>query len=133
MDKKLLQRILVVVFGSAFVASTGAVIIGSLLSREPAVANYPAAETADPLEQLKVQASGYEKVLAREPNNINALSALLQIHLQTGDLQGAIAPLNKLMAMYPEDPNLLALRTQIQQELANQSTEAESTTPEPEN
>ena len=35
--------------------------------------------------------------------------------------------------MYPEDPNLAALRTQIQQELENQTTEAESTTSESEN
>lgn len=132
MDKKLLQRILVVVFGSAFVASTGAVIIGSLLSREPAAANYPAAETADPLEQLKAQASGYEKVLAREPNNTNALISLFRIRREIGDLQGAIAPLDKLMAMYPGDPDLLALRTEIQQELENQTTETEAT-PEPEN
>lgn len=131
MNKKLLQRVLVVVFGSAFVVSTGAIIIGSLLSRDPAVANNPVTETADPLEQLKAQASGYEKVLAREPNNLNALSALIQIRLQTGDLQGAIAPLDKLIAMYPEDPNLVSLRTQIQQELENQTTEAESVTPEP--
>ena len=132
MDKKLLQRILVVVFGSAFVASTGAVIIGSLLSREPAAANYPAAEPANPLEQLKAQADGYEKVLAREPNNLNALYALVQIRLQTGDLQGVIAPLDKLLTMYPEEPNLVALRVQIQQELANQNAETESTTSEAE-
>lgn len=130
---KNLQRILVVVFGLAFVGSTGAVIIGSLLRRDPAVANNPVEETADPLAQLQAQAKGYEKVLAREPNNLNALSALVQIRLQTGDLQGAIAPLDKLVAMYPEDPNLVALRTQIKQELENQSTETTSPTPEPEN
>ncbi|ELS01997.1 hypothetical protein Xen7305DRAFT_00017070 [Xenococcus sp. PCC 7305] len=133
MNKKNLQRILVVVFGLAFVGSTGAVIIGSLLRRDPAVANNPVAETADPLAQLQAQAEGYEKVLAREPNNLNALSALVQIRLQTGDLQGAIAPLDKLVAIYPEDPNLVALRTQIQEELANKSTEAATPTPEPEN
>lgn len=133
MNKKLLQRVLIVAFGSAFVVSTGAVIIGSLLSRDSAVANYPAAETADPLEQLKAQASGYEKVLAREPNNLNALIELTRIRQAIGDFEGAIDPLDKLIAMYPEDPNLAALRTQIQQELENQTTEAESTTSESEN
>ena len=133
MNKKQLQRILVVVFGLAFVGSTGAVIIGSLFRKDPAVANNPVAETVSPLEQLQAQARGYEKVLAREPNNINALSALVQIRLQTGDLQGAIAPLDKLVAMYPEDPNLLDLQAKIKQELENRSTESEETTPEPEN
>lgn len=133
MNKKQLQRILVVIFGLAFVGSTGAVIIGSLLRREPAVANHPVAETADPFEQLQAQAKGYEKVLAREPNNVNALSALIQIRLQTGDLEGAIAPLDKLVAIYPEEQSLITLQQQIKQELENRSNESESTTSEPEN
>ena len=132
MDKKLLQRILVVVFGLAFVGSTGAVIIGSLLRKDTSVANSPVAETVSPLEQLQAQAKGYEKVLAREPNNINALTSLVQIRLQTGDLAGAIAPLDKLVEMYPEDTNLVALKAQIKQELEKRSNESEETIPEPE-
>ena len=131
MKKKQLQRILVVVFGLAFVGSTATVIISSLLRKEPAVADQSLTENGNPLEQLQAQASGYEKVLAREPDNINALSALIQIRLQTGDLEGAIAPLGKLIELYPEDPNLVALQTQIKQELAKKSTELEATTPEP--
>ncbi len=133
MSKKQLQRILVVIFGLAFVGSTGAVIIGSLFRKDTPVANNPVAETTSPLEQLQAQANGYEKVLAREPNNINALTALVQIRLQTGDLQGAIAPLDTLVEMYPEDTSLVALRTQIKQELESKSTETEDTIPEPEN
>ncbi len=132
MDKKLLQRILVVVFGLAFVGSTGAVIIGSLLRKDTSVANSPVAETVSPLEQLQAQAKGYEKVLAREPNNINALTSLVQIRLQTGDLEGAIAPLDKLVEIYPEDTNLVALKAQIKQELEKRSNESEETIPEPE-
>ena len=134
MNKKYLQRILVVVFGLAFVGSTGAVIIGSLLRRDTSVANSPvAAEATDPLAELQAQAEGYEKVLAREPNNVNALSALLQIRLQTGDLQGAIAPLDKLVAIYPEEKSLITLQQQIKQELENSSNESAETTPEAEN
>ncbi len=133
MNKKYLQRILVVVFGLAFVGSTGAVIIGSLLRREPAVANNPIAETADPLEQLQAQARGYEKVLAREPNNLNALIALFSIRRETGDLQGALIPLDKLIEMFPEDPRFVAVRQEIQQELESISTEPEETNSEPEN
>ena len=132
MDKKLLQRILVVVFGLAFVGSTGAVIIGSLLRKDTSVANSPVAETVSPLEQLQAQAKGYEKVLAREPNNINALTSLVQIRLQTGDLEGAIVPLDKLVEIYPEDTNLVALKAQIKQELEKRSNESEETIPEPE-
>ena len=133
MSKKQLQRILVVIFGLAFVGSTGAVIIGSLFRKDTPVVNNPVAETTSPLEQLQAQANGYEKVLAREPNNINALTALVQIRLQTGDLQGAIAPLDTLVEMYPEDTSLVALRTQIKQELESKSTETEDTIAEPEN
>ena len=131
MKNKQLQRILVVVFGLAFVGSTATAIIVSLLHRDPAVANNPITENADPLAQLQAQASGYEKVLAREPENINALSALVQIRLQTGDLEGAISPLDKLIELYPEDPNLVALQTQIKQELEKRSTESEAAIPEP--
>ncbi len=133
MNKKYLQRILVVVFGLAFVGSTGAVIIGSLLRREPAVANNPIAETADPLEQLQAQARGYEKVLAREPNNLNALISLFRIRRETGDLQGALIHLDKLIEIFPEDPRFVTVRQEIQQELESISTEPEDASSEPEN
>jgi tetratricopeptide (TPR) repeat protein len=46
--------------------------------------------------QLESQAKGYQSVLDREPNNHTALKGLLEIRLKQDDLEGAIAPLEKL-------------------------------------
>lgn len=133
MKNKSLQRLLVIVFGLAFVGSTGAVIVGGLLNREGTTANqsaYP--EAPSPTEQLQSQARGYAKVLEREPENPTALLGLLQISLQTGDLKTAISPLKKLIAIYPERTDLANLLAELEGELVKQSTNstpAENTAP----
>lgn len=122
MKNKSLQRLLVIVFGLAFVGSTGAVIVGGLLNREGATASqsaYP--EAPSPIEQLQSQAKGYAKVLEREPENPTALQGLLQISLQTGDLKAAMSPLKKLVAIYPERTDLANLLTELEGELVRQS------------
>jgi hypothetical protein len=124
MDRKQLQRILIVIFGLAFVGSTAFAIIESLFARNTATTNNPAAtEEASVTEQLKAQAQGYAKVLEREPENMTALQGLLQISLQMGDLQGAIAPLKQLIKLYPENTELTDLLTKIETEIAKQSAQ----------
>ena len=53
-------------------------------------------------ERLEKLARGYEAVLAREPENRNALEELVKVRLEMGDREGAIGPLEKLVELYPE-------------------------------
>ena len=122
MKNKKLQRLLVIVFGLAFVGSTGAVIVGGLLNSESTTASQSAYPDApSPTEQLQSQAKGYAKVLEREPENPTALLGLLQISLQTGDLKTAISPLKKLVKIYPERKDLSNLLAELEGEIVKQS------------
>ncbi|MBD2139344.1 tetratricopeptide repeat protein [Anabaena sp. FACHB-1237] len=53
-------------------------------------------------DQVQNQVKGYELVLQREPNNQMALENLSIIRLKTGDNQGAIALLEKLVQQHPD-------------------------------
>ena len=71
------------------------------------------------LTKLEAEASGYQKVLEREPNNDTALNGLLKIRLQQKDLEGAIAPLAKLAKLHPELTEYKILLAQAEQQLAD--------------
>lgn len=122
MKKKTLQRILVLVFGLAFVGSTLFFLLGSLFSGDNRSHSYSSSTTSQNSssaeEQLLLQANGYQKVLAREPENITALSGLVQTRLQIGDLEGAIAPLEKLVELNPQEEDFQVLLDAVKQELA---------------
>ena len=53
--------------------------------------------------KLEAQARGYELVLEREPENQSVLRGLLDVRLELQDIPGAIAPLESLAALNPED------------------------------
>ena len=69
------------------------------------------------LTKLEAEASGYQKVLEREPNNDTALNGLLKIRLQQKDLEGAIAPLSKLAQIHPEQTEYNILLAQAKQQV----------------
>ena len=52
--------------------------------------------------ELQKQIKGYELVLQREPNNQMALEKLSIIRLNSGDNQGAIALVEKLIKLHPD-------------------------------
>jgi len=76
----------------------------------PAISQTPMAEQRS---QLEGEARGYEVVLQREPENQTALQGLVQVRIQLGDLQGAIAPLEKLIAFYPNQTEYRLVLGQI--------------------
>ena len=69
------------------------------------------------LTKMEAEASGYQKVLEREPNNDTALNGLLKIRLQQKDLESAIAPLEKLATIHPEQTEYGTLLAQAKQQL----------------
>lgn len=65
--------------------------------------------------QLEAEANGYQKVLLREPQNETALRELLSIRLQQQDLDAAIAPLETLAQIHPQQPQYGILLGQAKQ------------------
>lgn len=122
MGNKTLQRILVTIFGLAFVGSTGAIVIAGLFSNGSQTAPEQSIDAPSIEEQVQIRASGYEKVLEREPQNFTALSGLAEIYLQTGNIEKAIPPLEKLAEYYPEQPQFAALLTEIKKQQAQNQT-----------
>lgn len=51
---------------------------------------------------LADEEKGYELVLRREPENQTALEGLADVRMRMGNHKGAVAPLEKLVKLYPE-------------------------------
>ena len=69
------------------------------------------------LALIEAEASGYQKVLEREPNNDTALNGLLKIRLQQKDLKSAIAPLATLAKLHPEQTEYSTLLAQAKEQI----------------
>ncbi len=69
------------------------------------------------LARLDAEASGYEKVLQREPDNETALRGLLQIRLEQKELEQAILPLEKLARLHPQQSEYAILLAQAKQQI----------------
>jgi tetratricopeptide (TPR) repeat protein len=118
---KTFQRALTLILGIGFAGSTLAITLSSIFSQNNnnTTSNSKAPTDAAALEeQVKLQASGYEKVLEREPNNLAALNGLAQIYLQTGNLEKAIPPLEKLVKFYPQQQEFAEILQIIKQQQA---------------
>lgn len=69
--------------------------------------------------KLESVALGYEMVLQREPENETALRGLLEARLKQGNIEDAIAPLEKLAQLNPTQTDYLILLAQAQQQIQN--------------
>jgi tetratricopeptide (TPR) repeat protein len=72
-----------------------------------------ATQAAQEKPKLEDQARGYSLVLQREPENQTALQGLVQTRIQLGDLEGAIAPLSKLVELNPNQTEVRLVLGQV--------------------
>ncbi|NJO94269.1 MAG: tetratricopeptide repeat protein [Hydrococcus sp. RM1_1_31] len=126
-EKKTLQRVLIIVFCVAFL---GTLVLSAVeMFKSPSQPVNNAATNTNPgnppISELQKQAEGYETVLKREPNNPLVLQKLVETRLQMNDLQGAIAPMEKLVKLYPEQKELKTLLDAIKQQAAQPKPKSE--------
>jgi predicted Zn-dependent protease len=116
-ETKPLQRIFLLFSMVAFVASTGYGLFGLFSSalQKPQGSGKNEAELVN--KQLQDKEKGYELVLQREPENQVALKGLVDTRLEMKNEKGAIAPLEKLVELNPEDQESKSLLAQLQQEV----------------
>ena len=69
------------------------------------------------VERLASQALGYQLVIEREPENVNAWEGLLETRLQQGDLTAAIAPLERLAQLKPQKLEYTLLLAQTKEQI----------------
>lgn len=98
---------------------------GSIAENTAQAVDAPAAETVD-------LAKGYEIVLEREPNNQTALRGLVEAQIASENWDQVIAPLEKLIALNPEDESYPVLMATVKEQIARQNTTStESSSPTP--
>jgi cytochrome c-type biogenesis protein CcmH/NrfG len=114
-EKKPLKRVLILVPAAAFFGSTGygfvSMFRGAANSEQAATSQATAEE-----QQLQQRERGFELVVAREPDNETALQGLVQARLEMNDLEGAIAPLEKLVELNPEQAEYKVLLATLKQQ-----------------
>jgi tetratricopeptide (TPR) repeat protein len=118
MNKKIFQRLAIILFGLAFVGSTAIAIIPGLFEKKTGTNSDPNTDPSSLEKQLQDQIRGYQKVLAREPKNPTALSGLVSIYVQSGNTAKAIPSLEKLVEYYPERTEFKSYLELAKQQLA---------------
>lgn len=110
----------------AFLGLLVAPFLGAFQSISTPVTASPTTSPAAQQEELEAQARGYELVLQREPGNQTALRGLLEVRIRQGNVQGAIAPLEKLAELNPEETNYTILLAQARQRLGDREGSAQA-------
>ena len=90
----------------------------------PTPTNTPSATTPD--DDLKAQERGYKLVLEREPDNRTALRGLIDVRRQLNDVEGTVAPLERLAELNPEESRFRVLLAQTKQYLGDREGAVET-------
>lgn len=123
---KRLQQVLILLSTLAFVGSTAFGAVGLFTSNpKEKIDNAKIATEKSREAQLQAQIRGYESVLQREPENQAALEGLVKLNLQVGNLQSAIAPLEKLVKLNPNVESYKLLLSEVK----NRAVSAEKPKP----
>lgn len=115
------QKIFVMtVSGLMFVSTSATSLIGLVSSQSPKSESMPIQVSVK--DTLKEEAKNYELVLKKEPNNRNALNGLVQTYLKLNDFDSAKKPLQKLIALEPQNKLHRELMANIQKNISKPST-----------
>ncbi|MEC4892566.1 MAG: tetratricopeptide repeat protein [Oscillatoria sp. PMC 1051.18] len=122
-DKKKFKMIITLLSATAFLGSTIVGIYSMLAgSTRQQVEAASTTQTASIEQQLVEQEKGFERVLEREPENQFALQGLVDTRLKMEDFEGAIAPMEKLVELNPEQQEYQALLAAIEQQATNRNS-----------
>ncbi len=120
--KAVLGACVVGLIGTSIVPMLSGIPKGASAPKPDAAAAVPDAKRQELLEQAK----GFELVLQREPTNLTALQNLIEIKLELGEVDAAIAPLKKLAELSPENPDYQVLLAQVQQQTGDREAAAQT-------
>lgn len=113
----------------AFVGFSMIPLLGNVFKEnQPTTAATPEVSptlAADKRSELEAQARGYELVVQREPENVTALRGLLEARLQLGDIKAAIAPLEQLAKLNPDQTDYRVLLAQAKQQTGDREGAAQ--------
>jgi tetratricopeptide (TPR) repeat protein len=116
--------VILVLIALAFVGFSMLPLLGGIFqeSKSSAGATSAAAKQAD----LEAQAKSWELVLQKEPQNPTALRGLLEVRLKQGDVKGAIAPLEQLAKLNPDETDYGVLLAQAKQQIGDREGAAQT-------
>ena len=109
------QQMITLVSVVAFFGSTAYGAIGTINSVLKQPKENATTAVASRESQLQAQEKGYKIVLQREPENQVALEGLVSTRLQLKDTRGAIAPLEKMVQLYPNRQDYKVVLAQVKQ------------------
>ncbi|MBF2002780.1 MAG: tetratricopeptide repeat protein [Synechococcales cyanobacterium C42_A2020_086] len=99
---------------------------GALQQNQRPGAPSPSPSASPSQADLEAQARGYELVLQREPDNQTALRGLVEVRIQQGQIEAVLAPLERLAALNPDQPDYTVLLAQTKQRLGDREGAAQA-------